>query len=222
MPITTIPAQYRAGFAKIKALSPSEFENLATAIESAAPASGLKQTISTVLDRAPDLKRGEVESILRTLYSLCFLLSDEETPLSEHLSQVMNAMQATGKEELALTEQQKTEFQNRVSRLLSLNTVVISSKVERLRLDYHHTFHDATILSDIRPIFNQPEERPIGCAIAHTLEIEYHEEGEHKEFYVVLDDNDIKKMKRIIQRAELKALSLKSLLKSCGLPDLSR
>jgi hypothetical protein len=219
--ITTIPAPYRQGFAKIKSLTPADLESLVAALEKAQSAGRVKEVTSFVLKHVPSLSPTDVESILRTLYSLCVFLSDEEIPLSQHLSELTGAMQASGRPELALSEDERIDFEKRLNRLLSLKTVAISSKVERLRLDYPNTLHEVVILSDIRPIFDKPEERPVGFAIAHTLEIEYHESGEHKEFYVVLDNDDLQKMKKIIQRAETKAASLKTLLKATGMPDLS-
>ena len=105
--------------------------------------------------------------------------------------------------------------------MLSLKTVSLSSKVQRLRLEYPNTFHDAMVLTDIRPIFDKVEDRPVGGAITHTLKIEYHEVGEHKQFYVALDAEDLQKMKKILQRAEAKESSLKSLLNDASVPDLS-
>lgn len=219
--ITTIPAPYRQGFARIKKLTASELDSLVGALQKTQPAGRVKEITSVVIKQVPNLNRADVESILRTLYSLCIFVSDEETPLSEHLSELTTAMQASGRPELALSENEKIDFEKRLNKLLSIKAVIISFKIESLRQDYQNTLHDAKILSDIRPIFDKPEERPVGCAIAHTLEIEYHEAGEHKEFYVVLDNDELQKMKRIIQRAETKATSLKSLLKASGLPDLS-
>jgi hypothetical protein len=219
--ITTIPVPYRQGFARIKKLTSADVDSFVAALEKTQSAGRIKEVTAAVVSQVPNLSRADVESILRTLYSLCAFVSDEETPLAEHLSELTSAMQASGRTELALSENERIEFEERLNKLLSVKTLVISSKVERLRLDYPATLHDATILSDIRPIFDTADERPVGCAIAHTLEIEYHESGEHKEFYVVLDNEDLQKMKRVIQRAEAKAASLKALLKTSGLPDLS-
>lgn len=219
--ITTIPAPYRLGFANIKKLTPAEVDSLVAALEKAPYSRRMTEVTSVVLKNSPTLSRTDVDSILRALYSLCVFLGDEETPLSEHLSDLTNAMQASGRSELALSESEKIDFEKRLSRFLSVKTLAISSKVQRLRLEYPNTLHDAMIVSDIRPIFDKPNERPVGCAIAHTLEIEYHESGEHKEFHVVLDNEDLQKIKKVIQRAETKAQSLKALLKEANLPDLS-
>lgn len=219
--ITSIPAPYKAGFAKIKGLSSADFDSLVKALEKATPTGGLKGLTSAVVQHVLTLKREDIEDILRTLFSLSVLLTDEETPLPENISRLSSAMQATGTPELSLTEQQKVEFENKLERLLGIRTVALTSKVRRLELEYPKTFHEAVILTDMRPVFEKPEERPVGCAISHTLRITYHEDGEHKEFHVVFDSEDLEKLKKTLQRAEVKASSLKSLLKAANLPDLT-
>jgi hypothetical protein len=219
--ITTIPAPYRPGFAKIKRLDPKVFEALATALERATLVGGLKELTSTVAQQVPQLDRQGIQDILRALFSLSVMMADEETPLTENLANLSRAMQFSGNQDLSLSEQERSEFEGRLERLLKIKAVTISSKVQRLRLEYPITFHDAMILSDLRPVFDKPEDRPLGCAISHNLRIAYHENGDHKEFFVTLDDSDLDMMKKIIQRAEEKASSLKALLKLANLPDLS-
>ncbi len=219
--ITSIPGPYRPGFAKIKVLSSADFESLVKALEMATPAGGLKGLTSSVVQHVLTLKRDDIEDILRTLFSLSVLVTDEDTPLSENISRISNAMQATGAPELSLTEEQRVEFENKLQRLLVIRCVALTSKVRRLELEYPKTFHEAIILTDIRPVFEKPEERPVGCAISHTLRITYHEDGEHKEFHVVFDTDDLEKLKKALQRAEVKASSLRSLLKAVDLPDLT-
>lgn len=219
--ITTIPAPFRAGLAKVKALSPTDFAAIVTALENAPIAGGLKGLTSAVVQKVPTLKRQEIENILRTVFSLSVIVTDEDTPFSENLSTVSSAMQASGNPNLALSDQEKIEFEKRLGRLLGLNSVTIASKVQRIGLEYPKTFHDAMILTDMRPVFDQPEERPVGCTISHTLRIAYHEGGEHKEFYVVLDANDLQSMKKVLQKAEAKSASVGAVLKLANIPDLS-
>jgi hypothetical protein len=219
--ITTIPAPYRAGFAKIKRLSPTELESLATALEDVPATGRLKGLTTAVAQLVPSLRRQDVDSILRTLFSLSVLLTDEETPLSENLSSLTGAMQASDNRELALSDEERVEFEKRLERLLTIKGVALASKVRRLELEYPNTFHDAIILTDIRPVFDKPEKRPVGCSISHTLRITYHQDGDHKEFYVVMDSEDLEAIKKVLQRAEAKESSVKSFLKSVNLDDLS-
>lgn len=221
MAITRIPEPFRLGFVKIRKLSSADVEALIAALEKSPLTGGIKGMISIVCDCVPSLRKEDVEDIVRTLYSLYVFRSDTDSTLTGTISDLISAMRATGIESLILTEDEKNEFQDKMSKLLSLSTLGVASKIEQLREDYAKTFHAAKILTDIRPVFAKPEERPVGAAVTHTLKIEYHEEGEHKEFYVALDAEDLQKLKRVLQRAEAKASSLKSLLKAANLADLS-
>lgn len=73
----------------------------------------------------------------------------------------------------------------------------------------------------MRPVFRQPNAKPIGSVINHTLKIEYHEDGDHKDFYVALDAQDLSELKGVLERAETKAISLRSFLKQSEMPDLN-
>ena len=219
--ITTIPAPYRAGFASVKELSADAFETLVSALEKGPLAGGLKELTATVVQQVPTLKQDKIKEILRAVFSLGVFTSDEDTPLSENLANLSKAMQKIREPNLTLSEQESAVFEKRLERLLTIKTVVIATKVQSLRLDYPVSFHDAKILTDMRPVFDKAEERPVGCAISHTLKITYHEDGEHKQFFVVLDGNDLEALKKVIQRAETKGSSVKSLLKVANLPDLS-
>ena len=219
--ITTIPAPYRSGFVSIKNLSPDTFELLASALEKAPLAGGLKKLTAAVVQQLPVLKQQEIKDILRAIFSLSVLTTDEDTPLSESLSNLSRVMKTSGEPDLTLSDQESVAFEKRLEKLLTIKTVVISSKAQRLRLEYPVTFHDAIIMTDMRPVFDKAEERPVGCEISHTLEITYHEHGDHKEFFVALDDDDLETIKKAIQRAEAKSASVKSLIKIANLTDLS-
>ncbi len=221
MAVTRIPQQFRLGFAKIKTLSSADVDTLVAALETSPRTGGLKGMISSVAAQVPSLKKGDVEDIVRTLYSLYLYRADADTLLPGFISELIGAMRATGEKSLALPEEAENEFQDKLTRLLGVTEFAVASKADQLRSDYAKTFHSAKILTDIRPIFGKPEEIPIGAAITHTLKIEYHEEGEHKQFYIAMDAEDLQQMRKVLQRADDKASSLKSLLKNAGLPDMS-
>jgi hypothetical protein len=202
-------------------MSSGDFDSVVAALESAPLAGGMKGLTFHVVQQVPSLKQEDIESVLKSLFSLSVLVTDEDTPLSQNLASLTNAMRASGHQDLALSEQEKIELEKRLERILKVKALTIASKVQRLSLEYPNTFHNAMILTDMRPVFDNPEDRPVGCAIAHTLQITYHEGGEHKEFYVMLDAGDVETLKKVLLRAEIKASSVKSFLKSANLPDLS-
>jgi hypothetical protein len=218
--IGRVPDAYRSGFAKIKALSPSEVESISDALTKSPLSGGLRGMITTVSERVPNIARNDVDDILRALYSLYVYRHDSEASLPTFVSELTTAMGASGKE-LALTEDEKARFQVTISKLLNIDALRIASKAEALRQDYPCTFYDAKIITDVRPVFAEPADRPVGAAITHTLKIIYHEGTEHKEFFVAMDATDLDKMKGLVHRAVTKATSLALLIKSANLTDLS-
>ncbi|HKV47975.1 MAG TPA: hypothetical protein VJN69_07785 [Candidatus Acidoferrales bacterium] len=220
MAITTVPASFRRGFAIIKKLSPADFDAIVATLEAAPVLGGLKELTSTVAQKVPRQSRQDIEALLRSVFSLSVFLADQETPLSENLANLSAAMQANSGPE-SLTETERATFEQRLDKLLHVRSIVMSAKVQSLRFEYPNTLHDAMILTDMRPIFDKPEDRPVGFALSHTLKITYHVAGEHKEFYVMLDASDLEMMKKQVERAEIKAASLKSVLKTASMPDLS-
>jgi hypothetical protein len=202
-------------------MSPPEFESLVTALGSAPVVGGLKALTALVVQQFPTLTREEIEAVLRAVFSLSVFVADEETPLSENLASLSRTMQASGNRDLILSDEERVQFEMRLDRLLKIHAVILAAKVQRLRLEYPKTFHDAMILTDMRPVFDNTEDRPVGCVISQTLRIAYHEDGEYKEFHVVLDADDVQAMKEIIQRAETKVASLRATLNVANLPDLT-
>lgn len=220
MPITKIPDTYRAGLAKIKALSPADASALETALGKAPLSGGFKGLVSTVGDEIPALRGDDLGEILRVLYSLYIYRGDEDAELPNFVAQIMTAMKSSSKD-LALSGEEAVAFQARITRLLGINSLAIASKAEQLRSDFPNTFHSVKIITDVRPIFSKPEDQPIGAAIVHTLKIEYHQGRAHREFYVSLDADELAILKKTVARAEVKASSLISLLKAASLRNLS-
>jgi hypothetical protein len=53
-----------------------------------------------------------------------------------------------------------------------------------------------------------------GAVITHTLDLEYHKGAELKEFFVVLDSQDLLALKEVLDRAITKDKTLRLLLKN--------
>jgi len=222
--ITRIPERYRVGFAKLKLLTPQTVTSILQVVEQLPPTSKIKDMVSAITSHLPSVGREDAEVIVRTLYSLYVFRADAgpETTLSELVTSIVVAMQASGKDSLALQDKEKAEFQDNLTRLLGSTVLERSSKIQQLKTDYETLFYDAKILTDIRPLFADPKERPVSATITHTLKIVCHEAGgEHKELYFALSSEHIQTIKKVVERAEAKEESLRSLLKDMKLTDLS-
>ena len=81
--------------------------------------------------------------------------------------------------------------------------------------------HGIKILTDVRYVFQtNPEEEPFGAVIVHTLKLSYHENDDHKDFYIAMDDDDLIKIRDVLDRADAKANILASKLENAKISYL--
>lgn len=217
--ITRIPASYRPGLAKIKTLPLEAVGALADALETAQVSDFAK--LSSVVERTTHASPDEAANIVAAVRSLYFLKAKAEgTIITDFVAMLVAAMQMTGGD-LVLPESDRAIFSEKLTRLLSIRTLEYSTKVEQLRTDHSSILEDAKIVTDLRPVFDKPGERPVGAMITHTLKLVTHESGEHKELYFAIDGDDVLMLKRLAERALEKLASLKDFIKSTNIKDLT-
>jgi len=197
-----------------------DFAQLTSALRNCPIVARFPLLSSGVASKVKTLNNREIDDILMALFSLAPSLSEPEIPVDKTASELVDAMRASEIEDLKLSPEDEAKFKGRITTLLNIPSVNMSAKAYRVRTDYPNVFRDARILSDVRHVFDKPGAKPIGSVINHTLLIEYYSHGTHEEFYVTLDGEDLSKLKKVFERAEAKAASLKSLIKSSGVPDL--
>ena len=213
--ITRVPDRYQKGFAAIKTLSPDAVSAIIAAIDK--PTAQLDE-LPKAVEQAAKMGSSEASNIVSSLRSLyVYKASAEETTAPEIVQALVGAMQSSG----TLADTERSAFEENLTRLLNVKGFERITKVEQLKEDYDSVLYDAKILTDLRPVFDQPNARPIGAIITHTLKIVCHQTGEHKELYFSLDSKNIATLARIAERATEKMNSLKALLTSANIADLS-
>ena len=119
---------------------------------------------------------------------------------------------------LALPANRRDVLQNRLTTLLGFDdSLGVTAKAVDVMTEKSRVFCGARILSDIRPVFATGSDSATSAVIIHNLQIGYHSSGDHQEFYVALDTEDIKTLKGLIVRAEKKTLALKGMLSKAGM-----
>jgi hypothetical protein len=217
-----VPSKYVAGLSAIIALSDDSVEELIAALSKIATPINIKGIAAQTAASVKSIPKQETGKIIRALISLYiarFYSGDPPVPVDEFVADVWQALGESGRKELRVQSQDKEHIKARFKRLLSLDAFVIGSKALNLQYEHEHTFCAARILTDARPVYGQdPKIPPKAAVIIHTLKVSYHQESSEavKEFYVVMDAEDIRKLKTILDRAQSKAGSLKSLLDSTG------
>lgn len=91
---------------------------------------------------------------------------------------------------------------------------------KRTRLSYEHqnVLFDSSIVTDIRPIFDDTAREILQLSITHVLEVDYFDGDRRNQLFATLDSADVAKLKSWCERAQTKEATLKTKLKSVPWP----
>src|SRR5262249_12235531 len=102
---------------------------------------------------------------------------------------------------------------------LSLGAV---AKARDIIYENDRVFVDGRILTDLRPVFRaNASDPPLAGVVVHTLRITYCSSEGHRRFYAVLDLDDLKKLKTVIERAIQKDNTIRKMADSAKLAIFS-
>lgn len=95
---------------------------------------------------------------------------------------------------------------------LDENPILVSFKAQRLSYLHERIYRDAEILTDVRPVFDDPGGKILECIISHSLVITHSTAGRQERFHLTLDAEDVLKLRKACDRAIIKAQTLKNTL----------
>lgn len=216
MPSISVPDAYQSGVDALVHITDDQFSQLLSALKAAKPSLFSTGLASQVTPSINGLKSREVRRIVESLVAMYAVRIRLGISSSEFASGISAAIDDF--EEASFSEEDKLRLAERLTQLLEMEkSLGITSKANDVLTEHEHTFCSARVLTDIRPIFQSDlASPPSEAVVVHTLKIAYHQDREHKEFYVALDSDDIQMLKSAIERAELKDRSAKSLLDKAG------
>jgi hypothetical protein len=217
-----IPDRYKEGLGILVSLPNGSSSELLDVLTRAPQTANFKELASWVTPEVKSLTASQVSSVIGTLTSLARVLARINVSAERLASDLYDAVLEDGGKAA-----DPKGFQELVAKLLVLPALnVLGEKARELQGEFERTFCEARILTDLRPVFgDDPQAAPSTMVIVHTLKIGYHDAhtATHKEIFVALDTDDIATLKKNLERAELKARSLKARLEGTGIKstDLS-
>jgi hypothetical protein len=214
-----IPKEDIPAIKTLKSMPNGSVEALIKALKSVSPTADTDEIAKSITEQVPSIPRAELEGVLDTLYGLYYIRELSGVQRETFLKDFIEGLQS--EPELAVDNKGLHKLRLKFEKLLGIDAFRLLSKAKRLQRDGERLYCEAKIISDIRPVFGaKATARPIGAVVTHTLRLGYHEEGDHKEFFVVLDGVDLERFAATIHRAQLKDGTLRSLLGETRLPDL--
>jgi hypothetical protein len=209
-----IPEEYAPGLAEFLKLSSGDLAALLAALRDAKPTlkrADLARSIEQVLSWGGS----KVWTIVRLLSSLYAAREQadraEEEEVSDFVTELIAAAERSGKKELSPADWEP--YYEALIEILSKDTALaVATKATSVMTDHARVFCHCRVLTDLRPIFESDVGKgPAAIVGIHTLKVVYHEENEHREFFVAMDRDDVKELAAHLDRALKKEETLKAL-----------
>jgi hypothetical protein len=214
-----IPEERKEGLSLIQRLSTGAAQEICTLLqkslgEALAEAASLRLSPSFAT-----LTTEEIESLLVAVIELYRVRADRDLSIQEFSTGVADAMAEIEEGSLRIPDSGLKEFQQKLLILLGAEELSLVSKANNLAGEDERSFCDARIITGVRPVFpDSPETSPTSMVVVQRLKIEYHVVGsKHKELYISVDADDLRRLQSVISRAQAEAKSLESALEKFDL-----
>lgn len=208
-----IPNRHINGLAKLFSLTEQEdlIKNLEKVEISINPEKSIRESIASLTGFTPE----DVTDITRAIMSLILLRSSSDKSSGELIDELISTIKKGDFEELKLSDENYNKVKENLSEILSIENLVLSAKAVGIKFEHDNLFEKAKVLTQILPVFSDDvNEIPRAAIIAHQLGVHYFQDGEHKEFFLRIDEEEIEDLIKILERAKNKANSLQKFLKT--------
>lgn len=213
MPRLKVPPDDQQGLIKLQALSDATASGLLAALRGAASKSNIDEVRASDLPDIGGLPKNDADRIVETVTALYHARAYFDAEKDDFISDVFESMKLTAPVGFQSSEESLQKFRNRLVEFLSIEELTIAAKSSVLRNEQERAFRSCRILTDARPIFgDEVNISPKAAVIMHNLKVAYYHAGKEGEAFFALDEEDLKKLKKAIERAESKAASLRTLL----------
>jgi hypothetical protein len=216
-----IPKPHQTGLEKLLALGEEQANALFAALEKAEPMLLPKNLEEQIAPQVAGIPLEDLRQILRVALGLHQASAATGMLREEFAEEICKAIEQSKLEDAKLISDKRDVFKLRVLRLLTFDVSLgVTSKALDVMTEHERILCGARVMTDVRPVFTKAAEKPAAALVVHTLKVSYHQDGEHRDFYVAMDEADVRRMKALLERAEIKAQSLKAVLESAKIQHL--
>jgi hypothetical protein len=213
----SIPQQIITGFTIIATMPEEAFNEFLSALNNIPPKILQHRVVDLSQVKLNTLSPEDTKAINDALAPLYRSMRGGDIEPSQYAKDIADSIREESRDDAAWaqSEEQLTQFKERLIRLLTAPSLQLIAKAHDVLLEHAQTFSSARILSDIRPVFgDNVEDPPVAAVVVHMLNLAYYQADERREFVVALDTKDIQDLLDICERAKKKTDRLRSVIAS--------
>ena len=219
MPSIFVPDLYQPGIISLLQVPDEQYLHLLSALKDAKSALFVRGLVSQIAPKVDGIKSRDIREIFESLVAMYAVRARLDIPVADFAKGISEGIDDFEEaEETKFSDEEKVRLEQRLGELLAIERPLgITSKANDVLIENEHSFCNARILTDVRPIFQSDLTSEVSEAvIIHNLKITYHQDREHKDFFVAMDSEDIQTLKATIERAEAKDRSAKLMLEKAN------
>jgi hypothetical protein len=208
----SIPRSHQRAFQSVADLPEDQFRALVRSLEGPGSSFSRLDLVAAMVSAAPALSSDQGNSLLTALIAAAasrFRYGYDAEEMASFVVESGDASQAD-----------QTANEERLTQLISAQSLTRLAKASDVLTEHQQILHEARILTDIRPIFeDDPSREPEAAVMLHTLRIQYHDTSGHvRSMYFGMDSDDLNTLRNVVDRALKKAASLEGLVAQLPLP----
>ena len=209
----TIPPQHRIALVSVAGMSQEAFEELFAVLRDASPSATSKQLVSRTAECVKHTPSELAANAVLALVSLAVFRSSTNRTVEEVTSGITEELSGDIPSAIEV-------FRDRIRLVLTLPSLVMASKAFQLMQDHQAVLDKVTILSDVRPVFDDDD--VTGAVVVHSLKVSFRDSGQAKVAFFALDDDDLLALKKAIARAEMKSKAMRTLFEKASITVFSQ
>jgi hypothetical protein len=213
--------RHLSGLAKLLSVPEDAIRELSSRLADVPVSLDPEEPIRKCVSETSGIPSDDADSIAEAFMSLLLLRTTSNDSLSEFVDELSLAIKETNSEELQFSDEVSGGIKMRLEVLLSNETLLVSTKAVSVMFEHDKLFSKARVLTQLLPIFGSDvNATPKGAVISHQVGIHYFQNGAHKEFFVLLDSDEVEDFIDVLERARAKADALKQFLATTSVPSI--
>ncbi|WP_040319990.1 hypothetical protein [Aeromicrobium marinum] len=194
--MVTIPAQHREALRSIAQMDSKLCDQLVDAIRAARVSeSGLRAAVNSVALDPVAFDALMSSAVFRSSHGL------SPVAAAEQFAEVLGLGDAA----------------TQLAKVLAEPNLVLVAKALDLQSTYERVLHVSRIMTDLRPVFSDDDTVPLAGTIAHQLQVITFEQSGIHDFFIAMDDADLKVLRDQVDRALQKSENLREAVSGTSL-----
>ena len=207
-----VPKKHHKGLENFLRFSEDGFNIFMSGIADIEMTLNTKEVLAEAVSDVDDIPEDEVHRISDAILSLTLAKATSDNDSKEFINELVQAIGENPELASLLDDVGVETIKSRLEILFSIAPLSIAAKANSVMYEYKNVYYKSRVITDIRPVFSSEIDSIEAALIIHNLRIHYHINGNHEDFYVALDTNDLQQLIDVLERAKVKAEKLKGML----------